>query len=218
MAKVRDLASVLALAREQRIVPFTDVDGPLTSFVGAIAGGRVRGSWWGHAKGRLIFNLGGELERSGEVLTAKLVAGKITLVHGSLWPALLRVVEDDGWRKARVAELSAAARDLLEALEREGELRLDRWAASRKLDAKGRRALARARGELEERLLVRFHEVHTDAGVHASLLETWARWPARDDVARAAAQLSLDEALAALREACRGCAAPALDGRKRRGS
>jgi hypothetical protein len=216
MATVRDLASALALAREQRVVPFTDVDGLLVSFVGAVTGEPVRGSWWGHRLGRLIFNLGGELEGSGEVLAAKLVAGKITFVHRSLWPALLRVVEDAGWRKARMAELSATARDLLEAVEREGELRLDRWAESRKLDTKGRRALARARGELEARLLVRFQEVHTEAGVHASFLETWARWPARDDVAPAAAKLSFDEALVALREACRGCAAPALDGGKRR--
>src|SRR5262249_61631304 len=105
MATVSDLASALALARDQRVVPFTDVDpsrgGLLVSFVGAVTGEPVRGSWWGHRLGRLIFNLGGELEGSGEVLAAKLVAGKITFVHRSLWPALLRVVEDAGWRKAR---------------------------------------------------------------------------------------------------------------------
>lgn len=208
--RVRDLASALAFLRDQRVVPFTDVEGELVSFVFAVTGERVRGSWWGHAKGNLIFNLGGEVEGSGEVVATKLVGAKTTLVHRSLWPELLRVAEDAARRTARLAELRPDARRLLDDVDEAGELRLDRLAAERALDKTARRKLAKARDELEARLLALGREVHTESGAHATVLSTWKRWPGRAQVARAAAKLSVEDALAALREACRGARAPAL--------
>ena len=62
--------------------------GPLSSLASAIAGEPIRGSWWGHAKGKLIFAVLSELHESPDVLACKLVQGKVTLIHRRLWPAL----------------------------------------------------------------------------------------------------------------------------------
>ena len=63
--------------------------GDLPSFVVAVAGGPVKGSWWGHPKGALIYDLANALHDSTEVRSVRLIDGKNTFVHRSLWPALL---------------------------------------------------------------------------------------------------------------------------------
>lgn len=196
-----DLDRALAFVREHRIVPFTDVKGEGASFVRFVAGGPVRGSWWGHPKGHEIFRLAGALEASGEVLILKLLGGKETILHRALWPALARVVTDEGWRAARAARLGAAARRLLDAVEgAPGPLRLDEHARALRLDRDGRRALSRARLDLERALLVHATEVHTERGAHATVLEPWPRWVARTPgLAGEAAKLDLGEAMEALR-------------------
>ena len=61
-------------------------DARYPSLASVIAGAPVRGSWWGHPKGRAIFNASCALERDAEA--PKLVNGKVTFVHRRLWPAL----------------------------------------------------------------------------------------------------------------------------------
>jgi hypothetical protein len=56
-----------------------------------VAGGPIRGSWWGHPKGHEIFRLAEAVSDSGEVLVCKLIDGKVTYVHRRLWPALVRL-------------------------------------------------------------------------------------------------------------------------------
>ncbi len=65
--------------------------GALPTLTEAIVGERIRGSWWGHPQGKLIFSILSELQESAEVAVCKLVEGKTTLVHRRLWPALLAV-------------------------------------------------------------------------------------------------------------------------------
>jgi hypothetical protein len=65
--------------------------GPVPSLAEAVAGGPIRGSWWGHPKGREIFRAANLVVDSGDVLVCKLVEGKITYVHRRLWPALVRL-------------------------------------------------------------------------------------------------------------------------------
>jgi hypothetical protein len=62
--------------------------GPFSTLTEAIAGERIRGSWWGHPKGKLIFAVLSEVHESEDVAVCKLVEGKITLIHRRLWPAL----------------------------------------------------------------------------------------------------------------------------------
>lgn len=65
--------------------------GPVPSLAETIAGGPIRGSWWGHPKGHEIFRVAESICESDEVLVCKLVEGKVTYVHRRLWPALVRL-------------------------------------------------------------------------------------------------------------------------------
>lgn len=65
--------------------------GPVPSLAEAIAGGPIRGSWWGHAKGRIIFRAAQAISESPEVLVCKLIYGKVTYVHRRFWPALVKL-------------------------------------------------------------------------------------------------------------------------------
>jgi hypothetical protein len=67
--------------------------GPVPNLAEAVAGEPIRGSWWGHAKGRAIFPLTRAARDSADVLVCRLVQGKITYVHRRLWPALVRLAK-----------------------------------------------------------------------------------------------------------------------------
>jgi len=70
--------------------------GPVPSLAEAVAGGPIRGSWWGHPRGREIFLAAEAVVESGDVLVCKLVEGKVTYVHRRLWPALVRLASRFG--------------------------------------------------------------------------------------------------------------------------
>ena len=74
--------------------------GPVPSLAEAIAGGPIRGSWWGHAKGQEIFAVAEAIHDSPDVLVCKLVDGKVTYVHRRLWPALVKLA--DRFRKTQI--------------------------------------------------------------------------------------------------------------------
>jgi hypothetical protein len=144
-----------------------ETDPNLPSLVALVAGGPVRGSWWGHPLGHTIFATGEALfdGYKRDVLLAKLVSGKATWVHRRLWPALLAAAcSGEAWQ---TEGLTRPARALLAEVEREGQAR-----------ASG--AVAR---ELETRLLARGEQEHTASGRHAKVLEAWGRWAARLRVA-----------------------------------
>jgi hypothetical protein len=63
--------------------------GPVPSLAEAIAGGPIRGSWWGHPKGKEIFRVAEAVSDHADVLVCTLVEGKVTYVHRRIWPALL---------------------------------------------------------------------------------------------------------------------------------
>lgn len=77
--------------------------GPVPSLAEAIAGGPIRGSWWGHPKGHEIFRVAEAVCESPEVLVCKLVGGKVTYVHRRLWPALVRLASR--FQKAQLARV-----------------------------------------------------------------------------------------------------------------
>ena len=70
--------------------------GSVPSLVEAIAGRSIRGSWWGHPKGRAIFRSTREVRDSPDVLVCRLLDGKITYIHRRLWPALVRLAKEIG--------------------------------------------------------------------------------------------------------------------------
>ena len=65
--------------------------GPVPSLAEAIVGGPIRGSWWAHAQGREIFAVTRALRGAAQILTCRIVEGRITYVHERLWPALARL-------------------------------------------------------------------------------------------------------------------------------
>jgi hypothetical protein len=77
--------------------------GPVPSLAEAITGEPIRGSWWGHAKGRAIFQAARAVCESPEVLVCKLVDGKVTYVHRRVWPALVKLAPSFG--KERLAKV-----------------------------------------------------------------------------------------------------------------
>jgi hypothetical protein len=77
--------------------------GPVPSLAEAIAGGPIRGSWWGHPKGKEIFRVAGAVSDDPDVLVCRLVEGKVTYVHRRLWPALVKLARR--FPKARLAKV-----------------------------------------------------------------------------------------------------------------
>jgi hypothetical protein len=82
----------IAFVQKHGIV-LESADGAVPSLVQAIAGGKIKGSWWAHPRGKEIFNLTRAVRDSDQILVCRLIAGKVTLVHQRLWPALVRCAE-----------------------------------------------------------------------------------------------------------------------------
>ena len=123
-------------------------DKKLPSVVGIITGEEVSGSWWSHPRAKEIFR---KLQQLDDVLTVKLIAGKVTFVHPRLAPAVAAVGRArERWQ---MHGLSVAAKKLLARLPV--------------------RATGSAAKELELRLLVSAREEHTESGKHVTVLEPW---------------------------------------------
>lgn len=65
--------------------------GPVPNLADAVAGAPIRGSWWGHPRGHDIFRAIREVRGSPDILTCRLIGGKVAFVHRRLWPALVRL-------------------------------------------------------------------------------------------------------------------------------
>lgn len=191
---VRTEHDALELIHQKRVVTEVPASGT-PSLVEAVAGGPVHGSWRSHAKGRLMYRLGRMLRASDEVLSVRLVEGKVAFVDASLWPAVYRVAMEPSRRRRTLAGLSPQARELLTAVERDRVVHLDKegpW--------------TKAREALEERLLVHVSETELQGGHHVTVLRSWRDWVS-PTVKEASRTLTYDEALARLREACGGAPA-----------
>src|SRR5258708_1963400 len=121
-------------------------DKAIPNVVGIITGESLRTSWWSHPKGRLIFSVLSELADHPDVLFTKLLHRKDTLVHRSLWSALLAIARSrEPWQ---LRGLSASATSLLDRVDHgEGPVR----------------ASGAPVKELETHLLTVAREVHTES-------------------------------------------------------
>ena len=88
---------------EKRGIVLESARGAVPSLAESIAGERIRGSWWGHPKGDAIFACSRAIRSSKDVLTCRLIDGKVTYVHRRLWPALARL--SDNLRADRLAPI-----------------------------------------------------------------------------------------------------------------
>jgi hypothetical protein len=78
--------------REQGVV-MQSARGPVPSLAQRIAGGPIRGSWWGHPSGLEIYRVLNRVRASPDVVATRLINGKVTLIRRRLWPALVRVAD-----------------------------------------------------------------------------------------------------------------------------
>jgi len=112
------------------------------NLVQLVAGETVRGSWWGHPQGNVIFRAGERLGGHADIAMAKLISDKVTFVHRRLWPQLVAVgrVRED-WQ---LRDLGTEARTLLARADAE------------------RQVLASGKGarQLESKLLVSSLNIH----------------------------------------------------------
>ncbi|MGO9948468.1 MAG: hypothetical protein ACLPWG_16640 [Steroidobacteraceae bacterium] len=158
----RKKAVQLVLAALTRHGLLLKQDKTIPNVVGIVTGESLRTSWWSHPKSHLIFSVLTRLADDPKVLFAKLLDRKDTLVHLSLWPALLAVGSArEPWQ---IQGLSASAADLLKRVDR-GNTEV--------------RSTGLIVKELQIRLLATAHEVHTDSGRHELLLESWSAWSER---------------------------------------
>lgn len=84
------LEAALAFISEHGVV-LVSARGAIPCLTQAIVGEPIKGSWWGHPQGKLIFSLLEAVTESGQVLVCRLVDGKLTMVHRRLWPALASI-------------------------------------------------------------------------------------------------------------------------------
>jgi hypothetical protein len=136
-------------------------DPKLPNACALVVGEPIRGSWWAHAKSHEIFGVLTELEAHPDVLVAKLVSGKDTFIHRSLWAAVLAVG-------------TARERWQMHSLDREARALLAQADKAGMIESGGRAALV-----LERALLVHSEQVHTDHGSHAKILTSWKQWAER---------------------------------------
>ena len=82
-----DRGQALDFVRQHGVV-LVSASGPAPKLTEAIAGETIKGSWWGHPKGKQIFAVLEQVTDDADVLVCRLVDDKLTLVHRRLWPAL----------------------------------------------------------------------------------------------------------------------------------
>src|SRR5215212_2457633 len=91
MASRRSLTPEEALSFvETKGIVLESAHGKAPTFADFVAGERVT-RWWSHPKGRMIFTLTRAMRDSPDVLTCRLVDGKVTYVHRRVWPALVKL-------------------------------------------------------------------------------------------------------------------------------
>jgi len=176
-------------------------DPKLPSTAGLVAQAPLRGSWWAHPQSHEIFRVVRRLAGHPDILTARLISGKLTFIHRKLWPVLFAAVDARECREG----LSPLASRLLTLVSKAEVLRTDELARDTRQSAK---ALGRAARELERRLLVYGEQLHTGRGAHTKQLETWEHLARRlkvklARVARPSARKKLEALTAELSERTR---------------
>ena len=143
-----------------------EADSKLPSVVTLVVGHPVKGSWWGHEKGNLIFNTCGMLDDEKDVLCLKLINGKRTYLHRKYWNPVLNLVYTH--RSVTVDTLSVGAKKILALVSKNKSLRSD--------DPSIKRNYAKMKPfirEIEKELFCYSQSVHTESGFHATELLSW---------------------------------------------
>jgi hypothetical protein len=158
MTEAEALKIALAHLKKEKFLLLVDNRQP--SLVTILTGEKLKGSWFGHPLGNIIYNTSNNLSARKELLVMKLIDGKYTFIAPELRDAAYALggyVDD--WQGKK---LSPSAKRLLAKLEKAGTLPVN---ASNKADA----AL------LEKLLLANGEQQHTDSGKHVKVLFSWEK-------------------------------------------
>jgi hypothetical protein len=183
VSSLKDADAVLAAIEDSGLLLLSDPKRP--NAVQILTGEFPRGSWWTHPQANAIYDELQAVEDHADVALIKLIAGKVTMVHRRLWPALLGVGQArETWQLEGLLPLAA---QWLAAVDQRAPGSHDVIPASRTV-AK----------DIEARLLAYARSVHGSAGKHETTLEPWPDWSERVGAADA---LPVAEAKRALEEA-----------------
>jgi hypothetical protein len=171
-------------------------DARLPSIAAIVAREPISGSWWSHPLAHEIYDVCQWLDDQPEAARVKLVAGKVTFVHRSLFASIAAVgAAREVWQ---MRSLAPGAKRLLARCDARGVFRLDEFTPRTRDAAQAR---AKAALELERRLLVRTDELHTQTGAHVRRLWSWEAFrtslaPVPDEIPAAAGRAALESAVA----------------------
>ncbi len=141
-------------------------DSSLPSLTSVVAGAPVKGSWWGHPLGNLMYNLSNEFLDSADLLSIKLINKKTTFVQKKYWSAVVAVGSaQEVWQ---IKKLSPECKKLFQLVKTEGEIITD----NKKLK-KSATEIGKLASKLEERLLICSGSIHTPSGKHVRVLKSW---------------------------------------------
>jgi hypothetical protein len=161
---LRDAAAVIDTVAELGLLFLSDPK--RRNAIEILTGQFPRGSWWSHPQANAIYDILQAVERHPDLLSAKLLSGKVTFIHRALWPALLAVVTArEPWQ---TEGLPPVAQQWLAAFD-------DAEAAGAPAPPVSRTVSK----EIEARLLTFAESVHTTSGRHETRLESWRAWAAR---------------------------------------
>jgi hypothetical protein len=125
-----------------------------------------RGSWWSHPRANEIYAILQSVEQHRDLLSAKLLSGKVTFIHRALWPALMTIVAArEPWQ---TRGLSAVAEKWLAAFDEAEAAGAGVPPVSRTVSK-----------EIEARLITFAESVHTSSGRHETRLQSWRAWATR---------------------------------------
>ncbi len=149
----------------------------LPSVVEIVTGEKISSSWWGHKKGNTIFNILGELSKRADILPTKLISGKVTFIHNSLWLDFLTVANsNESWQ---FNNLSEEAQTLLKSVNNSGLIQTEKHLKDFFISSK---KVGDAVRELEKKILVCSYQTHTNQGFHAKVVESWEHWVQRNKI------------------------------------
>jgi hypothetical protein len=143
-------------------------DKSFPNIVAKITGENISGSWWGHPLANPIYNGLGWLEHNYNVLVIKLLDGKVTYLHESLFSDLYSIVDKP--RDWQLKKLKDEELDLLKYVSKKNKVLSDD-PKLKDLAKDPKKSFA----ALEKRLLLFSAEEHTESGKHVKEFMPWKK-------------------------------------------
>jgi hypothetical protein len=155
---------IYKLIEAEKILLLQDKSFP--NIVSKIVGKRIQGSWWGHPLANPIYNGLGWLEHNRNVLVIKLLDGKVTYVHESLFADIYSIVAEP--RDWQLKKLKSDELALFKYISKKAKVVSDD-SKLKDLVEDSKKSFA----TLEKKLLVYSQEEHTASGKHVKEFMAW---------------------------------------------